>query len=333
MRFWLDMGVDGFRVDMAASLVKSDPTGEGNRALWQEMRAMFDRDYPEAILMAEWFSPKDALLAGFHVDFAPYPVNFGLFRAERSRCVFQDKADGNSVFDAKGKGDAQRILREYVQHYEITRELGYISVPTGNHDFGRLSQGRSQAELEQIYAFLLTMPGVPIIYYGDEIGLRYQQLPSKEGGYGRTGARTPMQWNGRKNAGFSTANADKLYLPVDSRRDRPTVEAQEKNRRSLLHFVREMISLRKEHPALGADGEFQLVHAERKDAAFVYRRSRNGQQFLVAINPARKPATIRIPVAACRLIRGRGAKLARQGNSLRLSLGGFAYGIWAVENR
>ena len=70
-------------------------------------------------------------------------------------------------------------------------------------------------ELKIAYAMFLTLPGVPFIYYGDEIGMRYFELPTKEGGYTRTGTRTPMQWSEGNNKGFSTAPADKLYLPVD----------------------------------------------------------------------------------------------------------------------
>jgi glycosidase len=333
MRFWLDMGIDGFRVDMAATLVKGDPEGEGNRALWKGIRKMFDQEYPEAILMAEWFFPKDALTAGFHVDFASYKTNFGLFRAEHRRCVFKDKLDGHSIFDAEGKGDVRQIMEDYLEHYQATKEIGYISLPTGNHDFGRLSQGRTGVELELAYVFLLTMPGIPIIYYGDEIGLRYQDaLPSKEGGYGRTGSRTPMQWSRDRNAGFSTASVRNLYLPIDKRKDRPTVETQEKNSNSLLNFVRKLISLRKENAAFGADGEFHLVYAKSKNPAFAYLREKDGQRFLVAVNPGKKASSIPIPAQFTplqkRLIQGRGVKVDRNSNPMRLSMSGFSYGIW-----
>ena len=76
------------------------------------------------------------------------------------------------------------------------------------------------------YAFIFTMPGVPFLYYGDEIGMRYMEgLVSKEGGYDRTGSRTPMQWTRGTNCGFSDAPADRLYLPMDASPDAPTVEA------------------------------------------------------------------------------------------------------------
>ena len=91
------------------------------------------------------------------------------------------------------------------------REQGFISIPSGNHDIGRLAMGRTMADLEVAFAFLMTQPGVPYIYMGDEIGMRQVEgLASKEGGFGRTGARTPMQWDAGKNAGFSKAAAKTL---------------------------------------------------------------------------------------------------------------------------
>ncbi len=76
MRFWLDMGCDGFRVDMAGSLVKGDPDGLGTRALWREMRAFLDAEYPEAALVSEWSQPEKSIPSGFHMDFTlPWTVS------------------------------------------------------------------------------------------------------------------------------------------------------------------------------------------------------------------------------------------------------------------
>ncbi len=97
--------------------------------------------------------------------------------------------------------------------------------------------------MEVASVFLLTMPGVPYIYSGDEIGMaQVEGLVSKAGGYGRTGARTPMQWdNAGKNAGFSSANAGRLSVPVAPREDRrPNVAAQERDEHSLLGAVRRL---------------------------------------------------------------------------------------------
>ena len=99
---------------------------------------------------------------------------------------------------------------------------------TCNHDTPRVCPDLTPEEAKLAYAFLLTLPGVPFIYYGDEIGMRYQAgMPTKEGGYTRTGTRTPMQWAAGKNLGFSGADASLLYLPVDASPDAPTVAAQE----------------------------------------------------------------------------------------------------------
>ena len=125
------------------------------------------------------------------------------------------------------------------------------------------------------------MPGVPFLYYGDEIGMRYMKLPTKEGGYFRTGSRTPMQWSKQKNLGFSEADASHLYLPVDPELDAPTVEAQENNCTSLLNLVRRVISLRHQEQDLQADGDFTVLCSE-PEKPFVYRRG----QLLLALNPS-----------------------------------------------
>jgi len=137
------------------------------------------------------------------------------------------------------------------------------------------------------YALLFTMPGVPFLYYGDEIGMRFVEgLPSKEGGYDRTGSRTPMQWAPGRNLGFSEAEPSALYLPVDSSPDAPTVQEQQGDPGSILSMVKELISLRRRFEDLSADGDFEVVHAKAEDPLFVYRR---GSLFLFA-NPGAEAA-------------------------------------------
>jgi maltose alpha-D-glucosyltransferase/alpha-amylase len=159
-------------------------------------------------------------------------------------------------------------------------------------------------------------------------------LPSKEGGYNRTAARTPMQWSAGRNAGFSRAAAGKLYLPVDARKTRPNVAAQEKSGRSLLNTVRRLVALRREHPALGADGAFVPLYAKKKQYPLAYLRRRGRQQVLVAVNPSATPvrAAFRLPgeaVAAERLY-ALGAKLAVQGTRVELDMPGVSSGVWRV---
>ena len=100
----------------------------------------------------------------------------------------------------------------------------------------RLSYYLNETQIKLVYAFMMAMPGVPFIYYGDEIGMKYlDNIPSKEGGYERTGARTPMQWKTGKNSGFSSANKEDLYLPIDESEDAPTVEKQLKDQANALY--------------------------------------------------------------------------------------------------
>ena len=290
IRFWLDMGADGYRVDMASSLVKNDADWKQTTLLWQDIRKMMQKDYPEAVLISEWGNPKCAVKAGFHVDFMLHfadPAYTALFRQEAERdCFGVGTEHGNSIFDAAGKGDITVFTDSFTKHYQSLRGKGFIAIPSGNHDISRLSVNRSVEELKVAMAFLMTQPGVPFIYYGDEIGMRYlTDLPSKEGGYGRTGSRTPMQWSNNKNKGFSAARASKLYLPLDDSKEAPTVASQLKEDNSLLNTVKRLIQLRKSSPAFSADGGFELLFAKKNKFPFVYMRKKGRDKFVVALNP------------------------------------------------
>ena len=162
---------------------------------------------------------------------------------------------------------------------------------TCNHDTNRPRYTLEPDELKLAYAFLFTMPGVPFLYYGDEIGMRYLELSTHEGGYFRTGARTPMQWKRGKNLGFSEGCEDSLYLPVDDAVDAPTVEAQDKDPDSLLNMVREIIALRHSEEDLQADAEFKVLCSE-KGKAFVYKRG----NLTIAVNPSLKEQTAPVSV-------------------------------------
>jgi glycosidase len=292
MKFWLDLGASGFRVDMAGSLVKDDPGGRETSRLWREIRAWLDRDYPEAAIVSEWSNPAIAIPAGFHVDFLlPFasPGYQSLFRKPAA-------PDANCFFHREC-GDIRAFLDEYQPLLESTRGKGWIAIPSGNHDtVPRLGDGRDVRDLAVAFLFLLSMPGVPFIYYGDEIGMRSTpDLPSKEGGYNRTGARTPMQWDGSDSAGFSTAPTGRWYLPEDPAPGRPAVDSQRGAEGTLLEIVRRLIALRKEHVALQAGGLFEPVYAEKGKSPFLYRRKTDGEEILVGINPAEQPCELLLP--------------------------------------
>lgn len=294
MRFWSALGADGFRVDLASSLVKNDPDGEGIIELWNDVIGRYKTEYPDNVLIAEWCYPKRAIRAGFDIDFLIHSglkAYTTLFRYERGTSVNDEFNSGDSYFRRAGKGGLTEFLNEYLEHYNATKADGYISIPTGNHDIPRLSLLRDTEELKAAMVFLLTMPGVPLVYYGDEIGMRYVEgLSSKEGGFNRTGSRTPMQWESGKNYGFSTS--DTPYLPTDPSADAPTVAAQKNDPNSLLSLTKTLIALRKAHPALMADSAFDVVHT---DYPFVYKRTAADETVVVAVNPSDATQTVEIP--------------------------------------
>ena len=302
MRFWLDHGCDGFRVDMAASLVKNDDEQKtGTSAIWRNVRQMLDSEYPDAALLAEWSDPPLAIRAGYHMDFYLNQRGNGystLMRDNSRAFNLPDDHPDNSYFrlDAPDR-DINRFLDEYEDWYRKTRGAGYISLLTCNHDTVRPSFNLTDRELRLAYAFLFTMPGVPFLYYGDEIGMRYLELPTKEGGYFRTGSRTPMQWDGSKNLGFSAGCADALYLPVDPAADAPTVAAQEKDPDSLLNAVRAILALRHAEEDLQADAPYETLCSEKR-RPYVYRRG----SLVIAVNPAGEALTAKVPVSGLRPI-------------------------------
>lgn len=287
MRFWLDKGCDGFRVDMADSLVKNEDGEKPETCkVWKNVRQMLDSEYPEAAIISEWCNPKVAVGAGFHSDFYLDHDTNGYRLLFRDR----DKETGEctAIFSKNGKGDITKFLDEYLDDLNGTKGKGYISFITCNHDTPRMTKLFTPLEAKIAYSFVFLMPGVPFLYYGDEIGMRFiDGLQSKEGGFSRTGTRTPMQWNSGKNLGFSDAQRDKLYLPVDPSADAPTVEAQENDEDSMLNTIRRVIKLRSENEDLQSDGNFEVVYAEKGKYPFIFKRGK----FLIAVNPTAEEQT------------------------------------------
>ena len=301
MKFWLDLGCDGFRVDMAASLVKGENAAAGNRDLWQNYRSWLEREYPEAVLVSEWMDPSAAVDAGFHVDFMAHTQESGytkLFRAEPERINNSPFSGGHSFFDRCGLGDATPFLEQFQRHLKYIDGRGYVGLITGNHDIGRLRAGRTPEEVKTAMAFLLLLPGVPFIYAGDEIGMdNVPGLGNKEGSYNRSAARTPMQWDASEKAGFSSASPEAFYLPLDPSEDRPDVASQEKDPNSLLNFVRRLLAFRKHSPAAGNAGDFRVLYAEPGVCPVVYARKSAQDRILVAVNPGGKPVAVSFGLA------------------------------------
>ncbi len=345
VRFWMDMGADGFRADMAGALVKSEnmegndqffrTQEEGTKGFWREIRRIFDTEYPRGFMVSEWSYPRSSLDGCFHVDFYHWFDGYNDLLQKESWRILNGCSEGHSFFDKEGKGNIAAFLRKYLDQYLATRDKGYISFPLGNHDLARLNNGRTDDELEMIFAFLLTMPGVPFIYYGNEIGMRQlsSDLPHVEGAYKpRAGARTPMQWSGERNAGFSTAAPDKLYLPVDNADGFPNVAEQERNPESLLNRVKKLIRLKKREKALAAFAEFVPVFAKENTYPFIYARAAGDEVILVILNPAGRETTAEfscnIDPTGKQLLAGQELRMDMKGNEFRVSIPAQGYAVY-----
>lgn len=290
MKYWLDIGVDGFRVDMADSLVKDDDEKLATSSLWMQVRKWLDKEYPQAAMVAEWSHPYRAIVrGGFHMDFYLDHQGNGyhaLFRNIKN-------GENKSFFSEKGKGDIREFLSQYLPTMEALDGEGYYCFITSNHDTPRPSFFMDNGNLKLMHAFIMTMPGVPYVYYGDEIGMKYiEGLNSVEGGYSRTGTRTPMQWDNSKNYGFSTANKSKLYIRQDSSKNAPTVVKQQGKKNSIYENLRHFIKLRHENPDLANDSKFEVVYAEKNKYPFVYKRGK----FTIFVNPSKKESSVKFEV-------------------------------------
>ena len=171
--FWMDLGTDAFRVDMAASLIRGDTDGSYLKQFWHEVRAHMQEKNPQCLLLAEWGYPSQAIDAGFHLDFLLHsgPSAYrSLFRYEKGRNTTTDLT-GHRYFHKDGKGNINEYLDRYLYDLAQVQGKGYIGHITGNHDMQRLAYGRSPEEIKAAMVFLFTMPGVPFVYYGDEIGM------------------------------------------------------------------------------------------------------------------------------------------------------------------
>lgn len=330
MKHYLDMGCDGFRVDMASSLVRANNPSlrqQGLTELWQDYRNWMKSNYPDAALVAEWSDPANAVSAGFDLDF------FLSFHKPGYDSLFR-KGD-KSYFSDSGKGDVGIFLKEMDAQLKLLSGLdGYFSIVSGNHDTSRVRQGRTLEEMKTVFVFLLTAPGVPFLYYGDEIGMDYVKgLPNKEGSYNRNGSRTPMQWEPGEHAGFSSASPKDFYLPIDPSPARPSVSEQEKDPESLLTCVRRLIRLRREMPELGAKGSFAVLTKKGGGYPLVYRRELNGRACVTAINPRGKEAEadVKTDAALAPLFRCGESAWTQKDGVLHLKLGASSAIVFREE--
>jgi alpha-glucosidase len=295
LRFWLERGVDGFRVDVMWLLIKDNqfrdnppnpdyPPGQssGNRLLTlynanrpevhvvvAEMRTVVD-SYPGRVLIGEIYLPVKELMAYYGQDLkgANLPFNFLLLQ---------------SAWNAEA---VAQVISEYMN---VLPARAWPNWVLGNHDNARIAT-RVGVQQAQVAAMLLfTLPGTLTMYYGEEIGMTNVPItpedvqdPAEKNqpgiGMGRDPERTPMPWNGSRLAGFTDGRP---WLPLGADHATVNVEALEQDRNSILHLYRKLIALRRKHPAL-IDGEMRSVAADQN--LLRYERVDGDERFLVLLN-------------------------------------------------
>ena len=346
MAFWFDRGVSGFRVDMAASLVKDDADLAETRRLWGELRAWVDEHYPGRLLIAEWGNPALSVPAGFHVDMF---LHFG--GADNGlplRSLWQNGGGTVSDYwpdhpcwaDAEGGGSLDVFATAWREaRAAIGATCGYgrggvAGLPTANHDFSRLVAGSRDAEQARVALTLVfTWATMPCLYYGDEIGLPYQPgLAPFEGSrleprFERAGSRTPLPWGDLAATDFAPTTTTASYLPVHAAAGAPTVAGQYRDADSLLAFVRTLIGLRHQDRRLAASAPLRLIAGGYPAA---YLRGED-ESLLVVLNPARRATTLSwslVGDAAVEdrrrsLVVGRGVRLGEDA----IEVDGFGYAV------
>ena len=286
VRFWLDLGIDGFRLDAVPYLFEEEGTNCENlprtHEFLREMRRMVDAEYPGRVLLAEanqwpsdvveYFGSDDEPECHMCFHFPVMPRIYYAVREGKASAILDILADTPPI---PAGGQWGTFLRN---HDELTLEMvsteeraamygWYAPDPRMRANVGirrRLAPllDNSRPEIELLNALLLSLPGSPCLYYGDELGMGDNIWLDD-----RDAVRTPMQWTPDRNAGFSTADPGKLYLPpVQSlvyHYSGVNVEAQLSTSSSLLQWIRGMLAIRKRHPVFGV-GDYVPLEADNE---------------------------------------------------------------------
>ena len=292
MRYWLDFGCDGFRVDTACCVIKRDPEYKRTREFWREVREMLEKEYPEAILVSEWFEPQYALDCGFHIDFA----NSGKLFRNDDWLSLENSSDPVIMADQEASG-LPEWLSVYLDDLQKTNQKGYMAFCSGNHDRWRMRHYFGMDNMVVNMALIMTMPGIPFIYYGDEIGMRYLPGLSTEGSGSRGGSRSPMQWDNSVNHGFSKAAPEKLYLPTDTADDAPVVSDALAGENRVYTEVCKLTGLRKNHAALHPAAGLEFLHGTAGRFPLVYRRKNGKDSCIIFLNPCKDEKVLSLQVA------------------------------------
>ncbi|QCR23189.1 alpha-amylase family glycosyl hydrolase [Pontibacter sp. SGAir0037] len=300
MRFWLDKGVDGFRIDVMWHMIKDDqlrdnpknPDYEPYMATYEKLLPVYSTDQPEVhdivkmmrkvtdaykdrLIIGEIYLPIHKLITyyGSEEKEAHLPFNFQLLNAEWK---------------------AEQIASIIDQYEGALPADGWPNWVLGNHDQPRITSRVGSTQARVAAMLLLTLRGTPTIYYGEEIGMHDVPIPLEEVqdpqglnmpdlNLSRDPARTPMQWDDSENAGFSSARP---WLRLADNFRRENVKVQQNNNYSMLTFYKRLIQLRKQEPALH-QGDYIPVGSDRQMLAYI--RVYEQQRFLIVLNLSHRP--------------------------------------------
>ncbi len=316
MHFWLDMGVDGLRLDAIPYLIERDGTSNENlpetHDILKKIRADLDASYPDRMLLAEanmwpedtqmYFGDGDECHMAFH-----FPLMPRMYMAIAKEDRFPITDIMRQTPEIPEKAQWAIFLRN---HDELTLEMvtdeerDYLWNTYASDKRARINLGirrrlapllqRDRRRIELMNGLLLSMPGTPVIYYGDEIGMG-DNIHLGD----RDGVRTPMQWTEDRNGGFSRADPASVVLPpiMDPLYgfSAVNVEAQARDPHSLLNWMRRMLSLRRNHQAFGRGSLRFLYPGNRRVMA--YLREFDGDTILCVANLSRTPQAVELDLA------------------------------------
>src|ERR687889_2930227 len=317
LRFWLDLGLDGFRLDAVPYLYERDGTNGENlpetHEFLKKVRATVDAEYPDRVLLAEanqwpedvveYFGDGDECHMAFH--FPVMPRMFMAVRREEATPMYEILARTPDIPDNCAWGLFLRNHDELTLEMVTDEERDYMYAEYAKDPRMKLNLGirrrlaplldNGRDEIELMHAILFSLPGSPVLYYGDEIGMGDNIYLGD-----RDGVRTPMQWTGDRNGGFSRADFAQLYLPplMDPVYgfQAVNVEAQLRTPASVLRWLRRFVELRKQHPVFGL-GDYRVLRPENPKI-FAHIRSFSEDIVLCVHNLARTAQAVELELSA-----------------------------------